>query len=240
MTLSAKIIQADHDLETAADRASGKLAEHRWHWTLDETNPDRLGIREYARAVGRNHATISNHAHGWLDHLTTDRTVQDAVQIRSVKQADRDIVEAVAKATKTSIVNTRQHHRDDVDRVRNTVAEAREREDLTPDREREIIDRTAQNIAAGRKAEQASREQRKRSTPLQVLVIQGGLDTAKRALTKTLEDAKILDQDVLDEEFITGLREAIDRVVALAKLIQLALGGNSEINWDAELAKIAE
>lgn len=63
--LSPQVIAADRRLDDNAKRASEDLAKHRWHWTLDESNPDRVSIRAYARAVGRHHRTISVQANGF-------------------------------------------------------------------------------------------------------------------------------------------------------------------------------
>ena len=41
------------------------LAKHRWHWTLDETNDDRVSCRQYSRDVGRAESTIRQNAEGY-------------------------------------------------------------------------------------------------------------------------------------------------------------------------------
>lgn len=241
MALPTHVVEKDHQLETEADRANGNLAEHRWHWTLDGSNPQRAeSVIDYARQVGRHESTIQKMVNAYKsirDNPGSD--LQQAIQLQGVKQADRKIVEAVSKATGTSVVNTRQHHRGDVDRVRNAVADARVREeDLTPEREEEVIHKTASFIAAGRKAERAAVQNRKRSVPLQVLVLEGDFAQAKSILNKTLKDAQALEMDGLDQAFIDGLTDAIDKIVALAKLVQMALAQTADVDWDAELAKI--
>ncbi len=59
------VIEQDHRLEDSASRSQEALAKHRWHWTLDESNPDRVALRVYARAVGRNQTGIRRYAHGY-------------------------------------------------------------------------------------------------------------------------------------------------------------------------------
>jgi hypothetical protein len=238
--IPAEIVERDHALEKSATRANEALAKHRWHWTLDKSNPDRVSFSVYGRAVGRHHKRISEMANAWaIIAQDPTRDLQDEIQIQSVKQTDRGIVEAVAKATGTSVVATRQHHRDDVDRVRNQVAEAREQDDFTPEREQEVIEHTAQWINAERKARRVQETQRKRSTPLQVLVVEGDLVRARDQLRKTMADAQLLDLGALEEVFLESLRDAIARVVALAQLVQSLLGETPNVDWDAELAKIA-
>jgi hypothetical protein len=234
------IVKQDHELESEAGKANDSLARHRWHWTLDESNPDRFeSIREYARLVGRNEATIRTMANACVDHLRTGRDIQTAVQLQTVKESDRQITEAVARATKTSVVTTRQHHKDDVDKVRTVVADAREAEpDMGPEREQQVIDRSAGLIAAERKARKASDQQRRKSKPLQVLVVEGDLASARTALEKALKDARSLDLAEIEEELADSLRAMIDRVIAIGQLVQLALGRGVDVDWDAELEKI--
>ena len=42
-----------------------KLAQLRWHWTLDESNPEAVTVSEYARQVGRSHTVIGYMANGY-------------------------------------------------------------------------------------------------------------------------------------------------------------------------------
>src|SRR5882757_1101672 len=242
MTLSAKIINEDHRLEKAAD----ELAKLRWHWTLDESNSNRVSFSEYAHAVGRSETRIRQHASAYAQFVQFDaqaskQTLQDIIDLQNVKQADKEIVSAVAKATGTSINDVRNRHKDDIERVRNTVADAREIEsDFTPEREQEVIQRSAKFVAAGRKAEQTRRDLRKKSPPVQVLVVEGDLQRARDALTKALEDSHALDIEGIDESFLDGLRDVVNRVVSLAKLVQTALTDvTADVDWDKELERIS-
>lgn len=44
-------VTEDRQLETTLQHAMEALARHRWHWTMDETNPQRVRSDEYAAAV---------------------------------------------------------------------------------------------------------------------------------------------------------------------------------------------
>lgn len=244
MTDLAQIIETDRRLESEYGRAGEALAQHRWHWTLDGSNPEpRYDFATYGRMVGKTGQTIGQMVQAYVeakDNPSLD--LQTTLQLQHVKSGDRAIVQAVAEATGTSVVNTRQHHREDVNRVRNTIAERRETEGaaFTPEREEQVVTDMARSIAAERKAAKASREQRRKSTPLSVLVVEGDLEKARLALTKALEDSHALDLGDLDQALLDGLREAIDKITALANLVQTALTGAAPdgIDWDAELAKI--
>jgi hypothetical protein len=63
--LPSNVIATDRRLDENATRASEDLARHRWHWTLDESNPDRVSIRAYARNVGRSDLTIGAQVKGY-------------------------------------------------------------------------------------------------------------------------------------------------------------------------------
>src|SRR4051812_37900776 len=71
MTLDRTIVEADKRLETKSERAREELAKHRWHWTLDKSNPDRVSIREYARQIGRHQRTVQDMVNGYADWLAS-------------------------------------------------------------------------------------------------------------------------------------------------------------------------
>lgn len=239
--LPVSVIERDHKLEVEADRAGGALAELRWHWTLDESNPDRVGFREYARQVGRNESVIRSMANGCAASQRTGRPIQEAVASQYVKQADRDITNAVAKATKTSVTTVRKAHQEDVRRVRNTVADIRESEpDMSPEREQEVIETSAQMIAREREATKARQQQRRKSKPMQFLVIEGKIQRARDAVDDALNTARTeLELGELDDELVTALQDAANRLRAVVGMLQTALGIEAETDWDAEFSKMA-
>lgn len=65
MNLPANVVETDKRLQ----RSANELMEVRWHWTLDETNPDRVSQLEYARQVGVDHKRIYVDANAWADWL---------------------------------------------------------------------------------------------------------------------------------------------------------------------------
>ena len=51
--------------QQASARPSEALAQHRWHWTIDESNPERVSLSEYARSVGRHLSNIAAQVKGY-------------------------------------------------------------------------------------------------------------------------------------------------------------------------------
>jgi hypothetical protein len=80
--LSAEVIREDHLLEERAAQTTEELARLRWHWTFDESNPRRVAIREYARAVGRHESTIRRMVDGYVDWVRdASRTLEDCMAL---------------------------------------------------------------------------------------------------------------------------------------------------------------
>lgn len=66
-TLPVEIVAEDQRLDAQARSAQMDLAALRWHWTLDESNPDRVSFGAYAAAIGgKRHNTISRMVNGVL------------------------------------------------------------------------------------------------------------------------------------------------------------------------------
>ena len=59
--LPESVIKEDRRLSRGAE----ELCKLRWHWTLDESNPQRISMREYARQVGVRHPAIVKDANAW-------------------------------------------------------------------------------------------------------------------------------------------------------------------------------
>jgi predicted nucleic acid-binding Zn-ribbon protein len=242
MRLPTEVVETDHRLETAAEKASDDLAKHRWHWTADEANPERVTFSQYARAVGRDPDTIRNMVVGYvgfLDDQGTGRTVQDHIQLAIVRESDREVIEETAKGLGLAVSTTRAQHKDDVSRVRDAVADATEQKpDITPDERRAVARRTATNIAKSRQIERESRQHlRERKSALAVM-LEGELTKARYGLIGALNYAREIDQATFPGEFLEQIQRSLGDIDALVKLVRSAVGGAADIDWDAELEKL--
>jgi hypothetical protein len=108
--LPTEVVQQDRTLQKAAD----DLAQLRWHWTLDESNPDRVSFREYARQVGVHKKSVGAMANGYAAYITAGggdvpptpgepQSVTDHIELANMGAERQDAVKAVAKATGASV-----------------------------------------------------------------------------------------------------------------------------------------
>jgi hypothetical protein len=65
--LPDEAVRRDRELDEAAE--TEPLRAHRWHWTLNTANPDRVAIGEYALAVGLPRSFVFADAQGYADEL---------------------------------------------------------------------------------------------------------------------------------------------------------------------------
>jgi hypothetical protein len=117
--LLQEAIAQDRRLEHSSDSSARALIRHRWHWTLDESNPDRVGIREYARRVMRDQGLISKYARAQL--ILAENPVcapYEALSRAAMSPATVAAVETVAQAHGIAFVTAVRLHPEEVREVR--------------------------------------------------------------------------------------------------------------------------
>lgn len=109
--LPFKVIEEDHKLEEQAGRATRSLMELRWHWTLDPSNPNRVGFTQYARDVERGESTIRQHARAHEKFRAAQKdsrsgsrpgaptSPNDYLQLQNMSERRQKVTEALAVAT---------------------------------------------------------------------------------------------------------------------------------------------
>lgn len=237
--LPAEVIETDHRLEKAASTADEGLAKHRWHWTLDESNPNRVSLREYARHVGRDVSRIAHQAKGYANWvLTPGSTLWESIERAKMSTERAEIVEAVAAANEITFGHAAKQYTPDVTRVREATERAAERQpDMTTEDRREYAKRTAQNLARSRASEQQRRDDRKRQRTANFMLLDARLDQMRRAGIDALNIAR--DAEVGPEE-IALLETTLDSLRALISLLNSAITGASDVDWDSELANLSK
>lgn len=238
MQLPAAVIQTDHNLEQAAERSSEELARHRWHWTLDESNPERVSILVYAREAGRNESTIRSYAKGYAESVRDDPAepagnIGDHISRARMGAESRAATEAVAKARGIASETARRGHATESRRVREIARQRAEERGTTVEEE---APKVAETIVRHERAQQAEAAEKMEHADIRFVEMEGYLVKAKRELLKALKIAPVVPWDDESKELLT---ETVANIKALLGLIDTALSGSSGVDWDAEFAKVA-
>jgi hypothetical protein len=209
-------IDQDHSLENATDNASLALMHHRWRWTLDESNPDRVAFREYARQVNRDPKTVRQYAHGyalWVSEGTGPLTADEARERAQMGVETEAATEAVAQARGIQFGYARQEFASE---ARNIREQARQRAE---EKGTSTLDEIPQAAAITYKRQDAERERddaRAKRTPLRYIQIEARLNDAQRALVKAIQASESVDLSPEDRELLNQTLDNIKRLVVIA------------------------
>lgn len=237
-TLPVNVVETDHRLEMAEHKASEALSKHRWHWTLDESNPGRVSVLAYARAVGRSNTTISTEVNGYAAYLidfragTVTKSVAEYGERARVSAEKEAVIDAVAQARGVGFKQARQYHPTEVKRVRQ-IAQARAEQNETTVAEE--APKVADWIVKSEKAETKREEAAKQKHSLKFVQIEADLRKMLRIASNVLNDSHGVPFTDEEKEL---LAETIGKVRALLNLIDLRFADAADIDWDAELTKI--
>lgn len=229
--LPPEVIRTDHNLEQVAGKASEQLARHRWHWTLDESNPQRVSIREYARQVGRSYPVIHQYAYAAAGDRASP--INERLHRANMSAETQAATEAVAKARGQAFATAHQHRTSEVRRVREIARQRAEERGTSVEAE---APKVAETIVRHERAEHAAEAARRERSDIRFIEMEGYLVKAKRELLRALKLAPAVPWD---DESRQLLSETVGNVRALLALIDSALSGTSGVDWDAELAKVA-
>jgi hypothetical protein len=236
------VVEKDHTLERSHDKASEALAKHRWHWTTDESNPDRVSVRAYARAIGRHYRTIQSHASGYAEWLRVTgsepvtlggMTLTDCIRLSFLSAETQQIAVAVAEgegSTPAEVAQGRNRQRLRVIEVQ--ARERAERHGTDPvDEARGIAQRSRQT----REMEVRHREKAVQRTSVRFTIAEGKLASAKRYVLDAMREVEGV--DMTDEE-MELMRSTVANITALLNLLDLRLAGQPDIDWDGELERL--
>lgn len=242
MTLSNSVIAEDQRLDTAATRSSEELAQHRWHWTLDESNPNRVTFVEYAAAVGRSHVTISKQANGyaaWFAEQGREEVplhgLAEHVERANIGAEKQQAIDAVAKATGKTFQAIRKGG---ADVVRDVLSTARERVERGNDATMEdAIQRVAEDRARHERTQERVQSESKARHTFRYVELEGHIAYAMRRLREALDVA----QDVpFEDEERELIADSLAKLRAVLNLIDVRVTGTTMVDWDSELAKLGE
>ena len=232
MSLSQAVIAADRKLEKASSSASEMLMEHRWHWTLDESNPKRVSLREYARAIGKSFSTISADAKGYALHLDRDIPITSAREQANMSTETWAATQAVAKARGLQETTVRQDRPVEVRRVREMARERAEQRGTTVEEETR---KAAQLIVQNEQAVEREKGDRRKRLGLRFIELEEHLQKMRREGVKAVNLASEINWGDEERELLSS---TVANVRSLIELVDLALVGAADIDWDAELAEL--
>jgi hypothetical protein len=206
--LPADVINEDFMLEGQVSGVTEKLAQLRWHWTLDESNPGRVTVSEYARQVGRTEGPIRYMAKGY------DKWIRSAERI---PLADC-IAEAHMGPTAVKAAEILG------------ISPVRARDTRTEEG-RQVRDLSEQL----KKVERKERDTTDKNTAYRWLEAAGTITKAKQALIALLP---MLQRVEFEPDEIEELIEDLNQLDAASGLARMAIAGTTNVNWDEELAKV--
>jgi len=239
-TNHADFVAEDRRLESANEKTTEKLAAHRWRWTLDESNPERLSINQYALRVGRTRSVVQAMANGyaaWAGRGSAatpggPATLGDFIEQAKLGSETAEATEVVAAATGKSFSTVARGHRSE---VRSTLDTARERAERKGTTVSEELPAVAEWREKGRKARQNERDARqaKRFT---LVEIEGHLGYAIRRLREALKLASEAD---FDAEETAVIEESIEKLKTMIALLDMKITGeNTTIDWEGEFEAV--
>jgi hypothetical protein len=242
--VSDRVVREDRRLEDTAERSRAELAKHRWHWTLDESNPNRVSVAAYARAVVRNHATINDMVHGYATWLVEQEksggapgsapTLGDAVALAKMRGETATVAKVIAKVSGVTVESVRRHKAGEIRSVKAAAQERVERS-KTPTTFEAEAERVAESRVTGAKTRKKKKEQAKKRRTFRYVSVEGKVAKARRECLSALEELQ--DVSFADEEREL-LAAAVADLQAILRLIDLRLDVDASVDWDAEMRKL--
>lgn len=242
MALSKSVVAEDRKLVETSEKAGVALMKLRWHWTLDESNDRRVSFAEYARQVGRNESTIRQSARGYSLMVESEKSVgvpritPDDAKRRANASAEKEAaVGAVADQRGIEYASADRGHQSEIKLVLEAARDRAESQGTSVEEEAPIV---AKRMAKSESIRAKERADLAKSPVLGDLTAGVQLSKAKKALRQVLNIAR--DVEEFDEDSVDHIQDGVEQVRSVCDLIDLALTGHAEIDWDGELAKLAD
>jgi hypothetical protein len=233
-------VARDHELEAAHERSGEALAEHRWRWTLDESNPERVSLREYARRVGRDQRTIRAQAHGFAawharGEAVDGLTLHEHIARERMSAEKVEATEAVAAARGSSF--TAAAHPQQRAEVRQVLQQAQDRAERKGTTVSDELPAVAEWREQARRAEANRKDELRRAKGAMLVRLEGHLGAAIRDLREALAVARDID---FDDEQVELISDTLGSLRTIVGLIDVRLTGQTGIDWDRAFADVME
>jgi len=236
MELPKSAVTLDRRLDKATESATVELCQHRWHWTLDESNAKRVSLRQYAKEVGVAISRLRAQVNGYADWRARGgtRTLGECIERANLGAEKEAAIAAVAKASGQSFSHTRKSRSETVHTARALAEERAQRRGTSVADE---IEDAAEHLIRSAKAARNQKADRKAKLDYRYVEIEGHIAAALRRLRQALDVAREID---FDSDHVELLTDSIRKLRAVINLIDVSVSGTTDVDWDAELAKLSK
>ena len=239
--LPLSVVEQDCALAEQVEQSTVALWSLRWHWTLDESNPERVSIREYARQVGRNESVIRAdvRAHEKLQECggtpAPGRTLDDIRELARMSEQRALATELIADRLKIPVQTAKKQYRPAIE---NGIAAARIQAEMKGTTYETEVPETVASAVAHHKSKQAAVSGQKSK---------GGGRNRLAAYEATFTSALRKARDLLsmaDQDMVGHAAEMQPRFIEMAEqgvqiytaLVERWRGGDEIVGtaWDVE------
>lgn len=230
MALPIKVVKEDRQLSNASD----SLAALRWHWTLNEENPERVSFREYGRAVGRDMAAILRHAKGYALYLEGKgkRSIDDCIAAAATSPQRKLVADEVGARLGVTPRSVVADHNPTLRDVEALADERAKRHGTTFEQE---VEPAADYVMKRRVKEQKRKEKLRAEHSQEFMRASDALARLEQAMKRAVPVITSYDWQEADERKI--LKDRIGKMAMLMASLQLEVTGETGVDWDTELAR---
>jgi hypothetical protein len=241
VSLPAVVVEQDHKLAKSAE----ELMKHRFHWTLDENNPNRIGFTDYARQVGVDEKRIRTDAKAWVKYLAASadpisrakpgapQTPDDFKELENVGEEAEKASIALAKAYGTSPGNVAKHMKKKVKKVVTTARGRAAKKGTTIAYEIRVA---AKTLVQHEKDVEKEKEDHKAAHSDAFIDFEGDAAAVMLKMKKMIKSGKGLEFDEEESELIL---ETLGRLQDVLNLLKLAFSAEAlDVDWDMEFQRI--
>lgn len=227
------VIDLDVQLAKTVDRTRERLCRHRWYWTLNPENPNRVPLKTYAISVGRSYSTVRTQANGYARWLADPSiSLNDHVELANMGAERAEVSKRVAQIYGLSGSTARQELQGVISDL---VAQTKEKTEPGKVSFEEALD----DVVEFHRKSKESRERRQQTHlerhGIKFVGVDNQVTRAINAIHKALQEAKRSEWSDQERQILT---EGITRLRGYLGLLEVALTGSTEVDWDAELAQL--
>jgi hypothetical protein len=232
------IKRKDKELRERQQAASLELGRLRYENTIGVNPNGSPGFSKYAKECGVSDTAVRQSARAYEEWSNPKCTSDfgDCLWRQYAAQQDVEAIEAVAEARGISGTTARQHHREEVQQVKQAMEE-KILKGSSPDEVRDY----GRDLAKKKKTMRDS--QRKQE---QELLAKTGWTTRHMAVGMgkgyygLMDALQVLRDGTIDEDVAEEGMRYVERCSSVLSLIEALLTHKVDVDWDAEMARLTE